>query len=233
MNQKLKAVTGETPEQAAKREDFIARAYKAHYTHTSRSDAQRWYLAKGRSERDNDALVAEYGDMLRLKHEASFLMTEEEKTKSRQLVLDSLAATPSKTMFASSLYQRLYTILPKSKALTPLKQLLAEMEKEGLIKVTRNGTTAESWPYAVRLLDQTETIESRWTGIAHDQLVGRRIIAVRYLSQEEATEMGWYQRPIVLILDDGNLIFPSQDDEGNDGGALFTNNETQPVIPVI
>jgi len=36
-----------------------------------------------------------------------------------------------------------------------------------------------------------------------------------------AEQMGWYSRPIVIHLDDGSMIFPSQDDEGNDGGALF------------
>ena len=52
-------------------------------------------------------------------------------------------------------------------------------------------------------------IEKRWTAAATRQLIGRRIILVRYMTQEEA------------------------DDEGNDGGALYTNNEQNPVLPVI
>ena len=75
--------------------------------------------------------------------------------------------------------------------------------------------------------------EKRWTDIAAKQLVGRKIKAVRYLSQKEADDMGWDSRPIVLELDDGNLIYPSCDDEGNDGGALFTQDEKNGTIPVL
>ena len=76
-------------------------------------------------------------------------------------------------------------------------------------------------------------IEKRWTAAATRQLIGRRIILVRYMTQEEADDVGWMSRPVVLVLDDGNLIYPASDDEGNDGGALYTNNEQNPVLPVI
>ena len=76
-------------------------------------------------------------------------------------------------------------------------------------------------------------IETRWTKIAADQLLNRRIVKVRYMTEAEAHEMEWNWRGIVLQLDDGTLIFPSEDDEGNGPGALFTNNEDNPVIPVI
>lgn len=72
-----------------------------------------------------------------------------------------------------------------------------------------------------------------WTDKAVKQFVGRKIVAARYLSQEEADEMGWYSRPVVLQLDDGNIFYPSSDDEGNDGGALFTNDEKDGVMPVL
>lgn len=73
--------------------------------------------------------------------------------------------------------------------------------------------------------------ENKWIKIAEGQLIGRKIVGVRYLSKKEAEELGWHHRPIVLQLDDGNLIYPSADDEGNDGGTLFTNNEKNPTIP--
>lgn len=76
-------------------------------------------------------------------------------------------------------------------------------------------------------------LEKKWTKIAADQLVGRRIVLVRYMKEKEAQEMGWGGRPIVLVLDDGNLIYPAMDDEGNDAGAMFTNNEEQPVLPTL
>ena len=76
-------------------------------------------------------------------------------------------------------------------------------------------------------------IEKQWTKIAADQLLNRKIVGVRYLTEGEARDLGWNWRSIVLQLDDGNLIFPSEDDEGNGAGALFTNDENNPVIPVI
>ena len=76
-------------------------------------------------------------------------------------------------------------------------------------------------------------IEKQWTDTASKILVGRKIVGVRYMTKAEAKGMDWFSRPIVLILDDRTLIYPSHDDEGNDGGALFTNNDNDPVIPVI
>jgi len=60
-----------------------------------------------------------------------------------------------------------------------------------------------------------------WNNYGKKHLVGRKIKGVRWLTDKEAEQMGWYSRPIVIHLDDGSMIFPSQDDEGNDGGALF------------
>jgi hypothetical protein len=77
------------------------------------------------------------------------------------------------------------------------------------------------------------TTERRWQRIASDQLLGRKIVEVRYLSHAEAQKLGWHSRPVVIQLDDGNIVFPSQDDEGNDGGALFTNHETNGTLPVL
>jgi len=78
-----------------------------------------------------------------------------------------------------------------------------------------------------------DNIEKRWTKIAKNQLLGRKIVNVRYLSKEEAETLGWYNRCVVIQLDDGNLVFPSADDEGNNAGSLFTNNKTDSVLPVI
>ena len=66
-----------------------------------------------------------------------------------------------------------------------------------------------------------KALDARWTKYAEDRLKGRTILACRYLSKEEADGLGWYHRPVVIILDDGTFVFPSRDDEGNDGGAMF------------
>jgi hypothetical protein len=53
------------------------------------------------------------------------------------------------------------------------------------------------------------------------------------MSKTEAEEWGWYSRPIQLNLSDGHQLLISQDDEGNDGGSVFTTYEDLPVIPTL
>ena len=78
-----------------------------------------------------------------------------------------------------------------------------------------------------------EAIEKRWTDIAKKQLVGKKIVSVRYMTNKEMDELGWYSKCVIMQLDDGNIVFPSQDDEGNNAGALFTNDKQDNVLPVI
>lgn len=61
----------------------------------------------------------------------------------------------------------------------------------------------------------------QWIKYGKQHLEGRTIKEVRYLTPEEANNMGWAQRSIVLVLDNGTMVFPSRDDEGNDAGTLF------------
>jgi len=51
-------------------------------------------------------------------------------------------------------------------------------------------------------------------------LKGRKIVEVRYMTKKEADQWGWYNRPVVLFLDDKTFLVPMRDDEGNDGGAI-------------
>jgi hypothetical protein len=69
--------------------------------------------------------------------------------------------------------------------------------------------------------------------LAASVLVGRKIKAVRYLFEDEADGLGWSNRSIIIELDNGVLVWPSQDDEGNDAGALFTTDNRAATIPVI
>jgi hypothetical protein len=71
-----------------------------------------------------------------------------------------------------------------------------------------------------------------WNDKAAERLVGRTIVLASYMTLDEAEEMGWASRPIVLQLDNGDLIFPQADDEGNEGGALSTNAGVLPVLPL-
>tara|TARA_R100000750_G_C2263791_1_gene64790 strand:- start:215 stop:376 length:162 start_codon:yes stop_codon:yes gene_type:complete len=53
------------------------------------------------------------------------------------------------------------------------------------------------------------------------------------MNQKELDDLGWEQTPLVIFFNDGSYMFPSQDDEGNDGGSLFTSFKDLSVIPVI
>ena len=59
----------------------------------------------------------------------------------------------------------------------------------------------------------------------HDRttVVGRRIVAVRAMTKDELEAEGWLpdEAVPVLVLDDGSVLFPSRDEEGNGPGALF------------
>jgi hypothetical protein len=82
-------------------------------------------------------------------------------------------------------------------------------------------------------MPKMDDCEDRWTKEAQRQLLGRKIVAVRYMTEKEAQDLDWCERPVVMQLDDGNIIYPSQDDEGNGPGALFTNDEKQGTLPVM
>ena len=72
---------------------------------------------------------------------------------------------------------------------------------------------------------------TKWATIASNQLLGRRIVGVRYMTIPEMQQHFWQSRALVIELDDGNVIFPASDSEGNEPGVLFTSNPKNPVIP--
>ena len=75
-----------------------------------------------------------------------------------------------------------------------------------------------------------------WNETAQDLLLGGKIIKVEYMSSSEANDIGWYNRPIsILVEKNGNQfwITPSRDDEGNDGGALFASDSKISILPVL
>lgn len=78
-----------------------------------------------------------------------------------------------------------------------------------------------------------DKVVQHWETKASTVLVGRKIKAVRYLLPEEVQNLGWYSRSVVIELDNGVLVWPSSDDEGNDAGALFTTDDRADTLPVI
>ena len=78
-----------------------------------------------------------------------------------------------------------------------------------------------------------KSVEQYWTDLITKHLVGKKIVAVEYLPEILMEEWGWYKRPITLELDDGTILIAQMDDEGNDGGAIYTNIKELQIIPVI
>ena len=72
-----------------------------------------------------------------------------------------------------------------------------------------------------------------WENKSTAYLVGKTIVAVRYLSTEEQCSMGWQNKSLVIFFNDDSYIFPSADNEGNNAGALFTSFKGLEEIPTI
>lgn len=72
-----------------------------------------------------------------------------------------------------------------------------------------------------------------WNERAKKTLLNKVITSVRWMTDEEAKSLGWYNRPLCIQLDHKMWMFASMDDEGNDGGTLFTDDENEPGFPVM
>lgn len=71
-----------------------------------------------------------------------------------------------------------------------------------------------------------------------DEIIGQKITEVRAMTSTEAAREGWEfqggQPPAVLVLENGLLLYPAQDQEGNGPGVLFgrtTDGETVAYYP--
>lgn len=67
--------------------------------------------------------------------------------------------------------------------------------------------------------------KANWQKVAQKLLLGRKIVAVSWMTDEERQDAGWEHTAVVLVLDNGYLIWPSADGEGNDAGALFGQDQ--------
>ena len=79
----------------------------------------------------------------------------------------------------------------------------------------------------------SDDYKKTWGQKCSEVLVGKTIKEVRYLTKKEQEDLGWYDSSLVIFFTDGNYIFPSQDDEGNGAGSLFTSFESISTIPTI
>lgn len=76
-------------------------------------------------------------------------------------------------------------------------------------------------------------MSSEWHKEASKHLVGRTIKKVKWLDADSSYKLfGWDRQPCEIHLDDGTILTPSADDEGNNAGAIFTNIKDLQVLPV-
>lgn len=74
-------------------------------------------------------------------------------------------------------------------------------------------------------------LESQLIEEVRIMLLHKEIVLVRFMTRVEADELGWEHRPLVIQLDDGTVIYPAIDAEGNNGGVILTNSENLTTIP--
>jgi hypothetical protein len=85
-------------------------------------------------------------------------------------------------------------------------------------------------------MSKEKTITEKWEAKCKKNLVGKKIINVRYLNEKEMQHCfgrSGFEVPLVIEFDDRSWIFPMRDDEGNDGGAFSTSFEDLQTIPVM
>ena len=82
-------------------------------------------------------------------------------------------------------------------------------------------------------MPKTKSKTQTWEEKISKQLVGRKIVEVRWMTPEEAKESYWDYQPVPLILDDGTALCPMDSDEGNQAGSLCHLGGEQETIPVM
>ena len=88
--------------------------------------------------------------------------------------------------------------------------------------------------YTLRIGETTkQTQDQRWTKRVTDLLVGKTIVDVAFMSDAEMRDHGWSSRAVMFRLSTGEWIYPSQDDEGNGAGSLFTTHRQCSTIPAL
>ena len=79
--------------------------------------------------------------------------------------------------------------------------------------------------------------DDKWIKSIAEHFVNRKIVSVKIMSDEEMDncfgEDCWHARAVAFKLDNGHWFYPSQDDEGNGAGAIFTTMKKLPVVPVM
>lgn len=83
-------------------------------------------------------------------------------------------------------------------------------------------------------MPSSEKLKQKWSKDATKQLAGKVIKEVRWMTEEEVQASHWGRSAPVIVFDDGDVMYPMQDDEGNGPGALMLNKPKNDfILPVI
>ena len=91
-------------------------------------------------------------------------------------------------------------------------------------KTTKKKNSKEVENFLEKQKKFQNSLSQQWKNRLSPELLGQRIGKMQYMRKKDAENMGWYKRPLMLMLENGTWIIPQQDDEGNDGGALWLMN---------
>lgn len=86
---------------------------------------------------------------------------------------------------------------------------------------------------AAMMLDRIQALRDDKAEQATRWLAGETVKEVRYMTQDEADELGWFEAAPVLVMESGLELVVWCDSEGNDPGCLSTTHPRIPVIPSI
>jgi hypothetical protein len=84
-------------------------------------------------------------------------------------------------------------------------------------------------------LNKLDEMTKHWTNVATKLLRGRTIVQVRYVTNEEIQDTYFAKRGLQIVLDNGTILYPMQDDEGNDFGAVHyqLKDGTDLILPTL
>lgn len=66
-------------------------------------------------------------------------------------------------------------------------------------------------------------------------IIGHKIVEIRPMTTEEIERENWYPGTcaVAIVLDNGVVLYPSSDYEGNDAGALFGAYPTGETFTIV
>jgi hypothetical protein len=85
----------------------------------------------------------------------------------------------------------------------------------------------------IKVNTERNKLKVHWNLIAVQKLRNKTIATCRYMTDKEMQKLGWSKSPLLIMFTDRTIMYASADDEGNEGGSLFTTIAGLEVIPTI